>query len=135
MDLRCSLSSLKSIVSIFLIFILLASPAAASLQIYKTPLNATSPPGTERIIGGPCKIDYTASQPSARDPLRIQFKDQSKGNVTLTHWEFGDGTCYEGTNKNPVHVYKKKGYYISSYTIKTREYKFKLWVHKTIIIK
>jgi PKD repeat protein len=53
----------------------------------------------------------------------------------MTHWEFGDGTCWEGMNKQPVHVYKKPGYYISSYTIKTKEYKFKLWIHKTIIIK
>jgi PKD repeat protein len=117
----------------FLIFILLTSTASASLQIYKTPLNATSPPGTERIIGGPCKIDYTAIQ-SAKNPLSVQYKDLSKGTVLKYHWEWGDGTCSEGTNKNPVHVYKKKGYYITSETIWTKEYKFKLWVHKTVKI-
>jgi hypothetical protein len=134
MDLRCSLSSLKSIVSIFLILIILVAPAAATLTIYRTPLNATNPPGTERLIGGPCKIDYTAIQ-STKNPLSVQYKDLSKGTVLKYHWEWGDGTCSEGTNKNPVHVYKKKGYYITSETIWTKEYKFKLWVHKTVIIK
>jgi PKD repeat protein len=125
---------MRLFIHIFLILILLVAPASASIQVFKTPINATSPPGTERLVGGSCKIDYTATQPF-KDPLKIQFKDQSKGSVVWTHWEFGDGTCWEGLNKQPVHVYKKPGYYISSYTIKTKEYKFKLWIHKTIIIK
>jgi PKD repeat protein len=127
---------MKPILALILILVLLVAPAAASIQVYRTPLTATSPPGTERLIGGPCKIDYTAIQPDPKNPLKIQFKDLSKGTVTKIHYEFGDGSpCYEGTNRNPVHVFKKPGYYIGSCTIWTKEYKFKLWVHKTVIIK
>jgi PKD repeat protein len=126
---------MKTLIALILIIVLLVAPASASLTIYKTPLNATSPPGTERLVGGPCKIDYTAIQPDPKNPLRIQYKDLSKGTVTKLHWEWGDGTCYEGTNKSPVHRYAKKGYYITSETIWTKEYKFKLWIHKTVIIK
>jgi PKD repeat protein len=134
---------MKPLISLFLILVLLVSTASASIQIYRTPLTATNPPGTERWIGGPCKIDYTATQPYS-NPLMIQYKDLSKGSVTYVHWEFGDGSpCLQSRPGqkptcallNPVHVYKKKGYYITSYTIKTKEYKFQLWGHKTVIIK
>jgi PKD repeat protein len=136
-------TAMKPFVSLFLILILLVAPVSASIQVYKTPLNVTSPPGTERLTGGSCKIDYTATQPF-KDPLKIQYKDLSKGTVTYVHWEFGDGSpcLYSKTGQkptcallNPVHTYKKKGYYITSYTIKTKEYKFQLWIHKTVIIK
>jgi PKD repeat protein len=134
---------MKILLSIFLIVVLLVAPAAASIQVYKTPLTATNPPGTERWIGGPCLINYTATQPFS-NPLKIQYKDLSRGTITYVHWEFGDGSpCLQSVKGqkpscallNPVHTYKKKGYYITSYTIQTKEYKFQLWGHKTVIIK
>lgn len=40
----------------------------------------------------------------------ILFKDESRGQVTNWHWDFGDGTS--STEQNPLHQYKKAGKYI-----------------------
>jgi PKD repeat protein len=55
-------------------------------------------------------------------------------------WDFGDGTHLEGTkntslSKNPVHKYKKTGFYITELTIRCGKYGKLLWVHKNVVIK
>jgi PKD repeat protein len=129
-----------SFFTVLMILTLLSTAASASINVYKTPLGAGTPPATQRLSGGGNYIDYTAVAASSTDPRIVQFKDLSKGKETYIRWDFGDGTYLEGTNitpalKNPVHKYKKTGYYISCLTIKCAGYDGKLWVHKTIVIK
>jgi hypothetical protein len=40
----------------------------------------------------------------------VAFKDESRGAITLWHWDFGDGTS--SAEQNPVHQYKEPGKYI-----------------------
>lgn len=129
-----------SVFTISMMLTLLSTAASASVCVYKTPLGAGTPPATQRLTGGGNCIDYTAVAASNTDPLLVQFKDLSKGKETYIRWDFGDGTCKEGTKitsslKNPVHKFSKKGCYISCMTIKCTGYKWKLWVHKTIVVK
>jgi PKD repeat protein len=128
-----------SVFTILMMLTLLSTAASATVTIYKTPIGAGNPPATERLSGGGNSIDYTAVAASSTDPLKVQFKDLSKGTETYIRYDFGDGTHIEGTEitsslKNPVHKYPKKGYYISCMTIKCTGYSGKLWVHKTIVI-
>jgi hypothetical protein len=41
---------------------------------------------------------------------QVYFKDESKGEITSWHWDFGDKTT--STDQNPVHQYEKPGKYI-----------------------
>lgn len=41
---------------------------------------------------------------------QVTFKDESKGNITSWHWNFGDNTT--STEQNPVHHYGQAGKYI-----------------------
>ncbi|MBN2100063.1 MAG: PKD domain-containing protein [Dehalococcoidia bacterium] len=48
--------------------------------------------------------EYIAGMP----PLKIQFNDQSTGEITEWKWNFGDGIVVEGkdeSSRNPVHEY------------------------------
>lgn len=42
-------------------------------------------------------------------PLAVEFQDQSRGEVSAVHWDFGDGTASE--DASPVHVYEMAGTY------------------------
>ncbi len=129
-----------SVFAILMMLALLSTAASASISVTTTPLGAGTPPATARLSGGGNYIDYTAVAASSTDPRIVQFKDRSKGTETYIRWDFGDGTSLEGTKitpslKNPVHKYKKTGYYITCMTIKCTGYDGKLWVHKTVVIK
>lgn len=41
---------------------------------------------------------------------QVTFKDESKGEITKWHWDFGDNTT--SSEQNPVHQYKQAGKYI-----------------------
>jgi PKD repeat protein len=129
-----------SVFTILMMLTLLSTAASASVYTYKTPLGAGTPPATQRLTGGGNCIDYTAVVASCTDPRLVRFKDLSKGKETYIRWDFGDGTCLQGTKitpalKNPVHKFSKNGCYISCLTIKCTNYKWKLWVHKTVVVK
>ncbi len=129
-----------SIFTVLMILALLSEGACAKCIVTPTPLGSGTPPATARITGGNNRIDYTAVAASNKDPRIVQFKDLSKGKETYIRWDFGDGTCKQGTKitsalKNPVHKYSKTGFYISCMTIKCKGYNGKLWVHKNIVIK
>lgn len=40
----------------------------------------------------------------------VYFKDESRGEITKWHWDFGDKSTSE--EPNPVHQYRKSGKYI-----------------------
>lgn len=125
--------------TVLMILTLLSEGACAKCIVTPTPLGAGTPPATARISSGNNRIDYTAVAVS-KDPRIVQFKDLSKGKETYIRWDFGDGTSLQGTKitpalKNPVHKYKKTGFYISCMTIKCNGFAGKLWVHKNIVIK
>jgi uncharacterized membrane protein len=41
---------------------------------------------------------------------KVAFQDQSFGEVTSWHWDFGDGTS--SSEQHPVHAYKEAGSYV-----------------------
>ncbi len=47
--------------------------------------------------------------PSMSNPLKIQFADQSTGNIVEWEWDFGDGNT--SSQRNPVHTYADDGTY------------------------
>jgi len=40
----------------------------------------------------------------------VAFQDQSEGQITTWHWDFGDGAT--STEQNPIHQYQKAGEYV-----------------------
>jgi hypothetical protein len=138
---KCIWKITASVLAILLMLTLLSTAVSAKCTVYKTPLGAGTPPATQRLscCTNEC-IDYTVVAASNKDARAVQFKDLSKGKETYICWDFGDGTRLQGTKitpslKNPVHKYKKTGYYISCMTIKCNGCAKKLWVHKTVIVK
>ena len=61
------------------------------------------------------EADFTADPTSGRNPLTVNFSDQSTGNVTSRSWSFGDGDT--STEQNPSHTYSKPGTYTVSLTV------------------
>ena len=56
--------------------------------------------------------DFWGTPISGKAPLKVTFKETSKGAPTAWKWDFGDGTS--STEKNPTHTYSKTG----TYTVK-----------------
>jgi hypothetical protein len=115
---------------------LLSTGASAKVSCTKTPLGAGKPPATQCLSCYCGHIAYTAVATSKTDPTIVQFKDLAQGKETYIGWEFGDGTHLRGTEitsslKNPVHKYKKTGYYITELTIRCGGKL--LWVHNNVV--
>ena len=124
-----------SIFSVVMMITLLSAGASAECICTKTPLGDGTPPATQELTCD-CgnRIGYTAVAASGTDPTLVQFKDLSKGKESYIGWEFGDGVHVSGT-KNPVHKYKKTGYYITELTIRCRNCGRMMWVHNNVVIK
>ena len=123
-----------SVFTLLMIMTLLSAGASATCSVKKTPLGDGTPPATQCLSCGCDRISYTAVAASKSDPKIVQYKDLSKGKEAYICWEFGDGTHLEGT-KNPVHKYKKTGYYITELTIRCGNCDKLLWVHNNVVIK
>jgi PKD domain len=128
------------IFTLVMIMTLLSTGASAKCVCTKTPLGDGTPPATQCLSCGCGHIDYTAVAASKSDPRCVQFKDLSGGKETYIGWEFGDGTHLGGTKitsslQNPVHKYKKTGYYITELTIRCGKCGKLLWVHYNVVIK
>ncbi|NLV25689.1 MAG: PKD domain-containing protein [Methanomicrobiales archaeon] len=86
---------------------------------YSVTLNVTGPQGSSGDIytdfitvlppRTPPEADFITVNRTGSAPLDVQFIDRSKGEITKTHWEFGDGN--ESMEKNPVHQYNNTGMY------------------------
>jgi hypothetical protein len=124
-----------SIFSVVMMITLLSAGASADCTCTKTPLGDGWPPATQQLTCD-CgnRISYTAVAASETDPTLVQFKDLSKGKKSYVGWEFGDGIHLSGT-KNPVHKYKKTGYYITEMTIRCGNCGKLMWVHNNVVTK
>ena len=58
---------------------------------------------------------FTENTTSGLNPLNVQFKDQSTGNVTSYYWTFGDGGS--STLQNPTYTYNTPGTYTVTETV------------------
>jgi hypothetical protein len=130
----------KIIASIFLLTICV-STASAAYSCHTCSSSYYCRGATARTCCEDCRVDYTVTQ--TKDPTTFQFKDLSCGKETYIRWDFGDGTCLEGTKitkalKNPTHKFPRKAWdthYTGCLTIKCEGVKGKLWIHKDLKIK
>ncbi len=124
-----------SIFALVMMITLLSTGASADCICTKTPLGAGWPPATQELTCD-CgnRIGYTAVAASETDPTLVQFKDLSKGKESYVGWEFGDGVHLSGI-KDPVHKYKKTGYYITELTIRCSKCGSLKWVHYNVVTK
>jgi len=58
---------------------------------------------------------FTATPTSGPAPLMVNFADQSIGDITSWHWDFGDGNT--SSTRNPLHTYERTDTYTVSLTI------------------
>ena len=93
-------------------------PVATQPQLARG--NTTSIPGgtTTTIPGGvttsivpPGEVgaDFIGNPLTGRMPLPVQFTNLSGGDIASYQWTFGDGGA--STEKNPSHIYQKRGTY------------------------
>jgi PKD repeat protein len=61
------------------------------------------------VSGLPLIANFSAAPEVGSAPLEVQFTDQSAGNPTHWHWDFGDG--YTDSVQNPPHTYYDTGYF------------------------
>jgi PKD repeat protein len=58
---------------------------------------------------------FSVDKTEGKLPLTVKFTNQSKGNISLWHWDFGDGG--ESSAQNPIHTYMKAGTYSVKLTV------------------
>jgi len=56
--------------------------------------------------------DFITDKTSGEKPLKVQFSDQSTGEITNWIWDFGDGNS--SNNQNPVHTFDSIGVFTVS---------------------
>lgn len=61
------------------------------------------------------KAAFSAEPTAGRAPLLVEFSDQSEGEISSWHWEFGDG--WSSTRQHTSHTYISAGTYAVSLTI------------------
>ena len=74
--------------------------------------NTTTKKNAVTVTGGPRMqpvAAFTASPVQGSAPLTVRFTDQSSGNPTFYHYNFGDGISMTGPN--PEHTYRYPGTY------------------------
>ncbi len=63
----------------------------------------------------PLKAQFTAVNNAGSDRTVVTFVDQSSGNITSWHWDFGNGQT--SSEQNPIHVYDTRGTYTVKLTV------------------
>jgi len=61
-----------------------------------------------RYVPAPIAI-FSSDKTQGKYPLTIQFEDQSKGEISIWHWDFGDGS--QSSAQHPEHTYMQAGTY------------------------
>ncbi|HRL10378.1 MAG TPA: PKD domain-containing protein, partial [Aggregatilineales bacterium] len=84
--------------------------------VYVVTLTAFGPGGQANVArsivvnqGQPPQADFFRDPRSGTAPLRVQFQDNSTGNINAWLWNFGDGST--STQRNPVHTFTQVGEY------------------------
>lgn len=85
---------MKQIFNIFIISLILTFTSAFSLKAQE------------------CRANYIHIQGAGTE---VAFINKSFGEITEARWEFGDGTT--SSELNPVHEFKKPGYYLLSMSV------------------
>jgi len=67
------------------------------------------------IVDIPIDADFTADRTQGNVPLRVEFTDQSTGDIDTWQWDFGDGS--ESEDQHPIHTYEKSGIYTVELTV------------------
>ncbi|HPD47145.1 MAG TPA: PKD domain-containing protein [Anaerohalosphaeraceae bacterium] len=96
------------------------TPGVYTVRLTVTDLSGdvTSEVKTNFIAVGqtpPLKAQFAAIDRIGADRTVINFIDQSSGNITNWLWDFGDGKT--STERNPTHVYDKRGTYTVRLTV------------------
>jgi len=90
---------------------------------YSITLTVTGPEGSDSTT----RTDYISALPSVphaafsasplsgSPPLTVYFTDQSGGEITDRHWDFGDGSS--STEQNPIHTYTTPGTFSVTLTV------------------
>jgi PKD repeat protein len=89
-------------ISVLITFVALLIPSSVSCSKPPAPTAAF----TVSYVSGELLISQEYIAGTA--PLKIQFNDQSTGEITWWKWNFGDGIVVEGkdeNSRNPVHEY------------------------------
>ena len=60
---------------------------------------------------------FTENTTQGMVPFSVRFTDESTGDPTTHHWDFGDGN--ESYEVNPVYTYQEAGYFSPSLTVNT----------------
>jgi hypothetical protein len=58
------------------------------------------------------RADFSAQPKTGEIPLNVQFTDESAGEISQWHWDFGDGQT--SSEQNPNHTYQQAGRYTVS---------------------
>jgi len=85
--------------------------------------------GNGNVIADAIRFQYAGNPPeiiaanfradvfSGRDPLEVNFTNQSLGDITSFLWDFGDGNT-DDTDLSPDHIYTRPGTYTVRFTIR-----------------
>jgi PKD repeat protein len=66
-------------------------------------------------IAAPLRAEFATSRRRGPLPRNVSFTDQSSGEVTAWHWDFGDGSTSD--EQNPSHAYETVGLFDVSLTV------------------
>ena len=88
----------------------------ADIGLYAVSLTVHGPGGSDTEIKAGyievLDVDFEASVTSGYKPLTVQFADQSRENISIWKWTFGDGEMSD--IQNPSHTYTETGTYTVS---------------------
>lgn len=97
-------SPARRIISMVVLITIVALLIPSSISCSKPPVPTAA--FTVSYVSGELLISQEYIAGTA--PLKIQFNDQSAGEITSWKWNFGDGTVVQGkdeNSRNPIHEY------------------------------
>ena len=63
------------------------------------------------------EAQFTAAPTAGQAPVRVQFTDMSRGNISTWEWDFDDDGVVDSSLQNPHHIYTYPGNYTVSLTV------------------
>ncbi|NLV26723.1 MAG: S8 family serine peptidase [Methanomicrobiales archaeon] len=94
---------------------------------YPTPTPTVTQSPTSKLVSS-----FYASPVYGKAPLRVQFIDQSYGSPNRWTWSFGDGSF--SYQKNPYHIYMKKGTFSVRLTVNRGGFSSSLYKQRVITV-